>query len=167
MAAEPAAKKRRLWWAVVVMSFISCLLTASGVLEFVVNGQLRLFAPLEIILGVCGTVVTLTPSNNIHCQLDEGTAGATGYLRCDIREMSNANPLRPRNCDLEWGDAFVIEQDGLSGQRLCHGDTVADEALLHSSLWKHLAAWRLHLQVRAERTDLHQRHGSWLLAIEN
>jgi hypothetical protein len=80
-----------------------------------------------------------TPSNNIHCQLDEGTAGAIGYLRCDIRQMRNAHPPRPRNCDLEWGDAFVIEQDGRSGQRLCHGDTVADEALLtlgYGSIWR-------------------------------
>jgi Bacterial SH3 domain len=36
-----------------------------------------------------------TPSNNIHCQLDEGTGGATGYLRCDIREMGNATPSDP------------------------------------------------------------------------
>jgi len=59
MAAEPLAKKRKLWRAVVVMFFISCLLTASGVLEFIVNEQLSLFASLEIILGVCGIAVTV------------------------------------------------------------------------------------------------------------
>jgi hypothetical protein len=59
MPAEPAAKKRKLWLAVTVMFFISCLLTASGVLEFVVNGRLSLFASLELILGVCGIVVTM------------------------------------------------------------------------------------------------------------
>jgi hypothetical protein len=41
------------------MSFISCVLTASGVLEVVVNGHLSLFASLEIILGVCGIAVTV------------------------------------------------------------------------------------------------------------
>jgi hypothetical protein len=35
MAAEPVAEKRKVWRAVVVMFFISCLLTASGALEFV------------------------------------------------------------------------------------------------------------------------------------
>ena len=41
------------------MFFISCLLTASGVLEFVVNGHLTLFASLEIILGGCGIALTV------------------------------------------------------------------------------------------------------------
>jgi hypothetical protein len=59
MAAEPAANKGKLWRAVAVMFFISCLLTASGVIEFVVNGQFSLFASLEIILGVCGIAVTV------------------------------------------------------------------------------------------------------------
>jgi hypothetical protein len=41
------------------MSFISCLLTASGVLELVVNGQLSGFAFFEIVFGVCGIIVAL------------------------------------------------------------------------------------------------------------
>jgi hypothetical protein len=49
MAAEPAVKKAKLWRAVAVMSFISFVLTASGVIEFVVNGQLSRFASLEIL----------------------------------------------------------------------------------------------------------------------
>jgi hypothetical protein len=59
MAAEPVPKKRKLWRLVAVMFFISCLLTASGVLEFVVNGQLSRFASLEIFIGVCGIAVTV------------------------------------------------------------------------------------------------------------
>jgi hypothetical protein len=59
MNGEPAAKKRKLWRLVAVMFFISCLLTASGVIEFVLNERLSLFASLEIILGMCGIVVTL------------------------------------------------------------------------------------------------------------
>jgi hypothetical protein len=59
MAAERAANKGKLWRAVAVMFFISCLLTASGVIEFVVNGQFSLFASLEIIIGVCGIAVTV------------------------------------------------------------------------------------------------------------
>jgi hypothetical protein len=59
MAAEPVARKEKLWWVVTVMFFISCLLTASGVLEFVVNGHSSLFASLEIILGGSGIAVTV------------------------------------------------------------------------------------------------------------
>jgi hypothetical protein len=59
MSAEPVTNKGRLWRAVAVMFFISCLLTASGVLEFLVNGQLSLFALLEIVVGGCGIVVTV------------------------------------------------------------------------------------------------------------
>jgi hypothetical protein len=59
MAAEPAANKGKLWRALAVMFFISCLLTASGVIEFIVNGHLSLFASLEIILGACGIAVTV------------------------------------------------------------------------------------------------------------
>jgi hypothetical protein len=59
MGAEPVARKEKLWRAVTVMFFISCLLTASGVLEFVVNGHLSLFASLEIILGGSGSAVSV------------------------------------------------------------------------------------------------------------
>jgi hypothetical protein len=59
MAAEPVAKKRKLWRAVAIMFFIAALLTASGVIEFVINGHLSLVASLEIILGVCGIAVTV------------------------------------------------------------------------------------------------------------
>jgi hypothetical protein len=64
-----------------------------------------------------------TQSGNIHCQVDERV------LRCDLKEMST-RPRRPRSCDLEWGDAFVIEQNGQSGYRLCHRDTVVNDELL-------------------------------------
>jgi hypothetical protein len=58
MTAEPVTKKRKLWLAVIVMFFVSCLLTASGVLEFISDGQPSLFASLEIFFGVCGVIVT-------------------------------------------------------------------------------------------------------------
>jgi hypothetical protein len=58
MTAEHAGKKW-LWRAVAVMFFISCLLVASGVFEFVHDGHLDLFALLGIVLGGCGIFVTL------------------------------------------------------------------------------------------------------------
>ncbi|GLS38854.1 hypothetical protein GCM10010869_44510 [Mesorhizobium tianshanense] len=76
--------------------------------------------------NVCGQHIGFrTPSNNIHCQLN----GSNNYLRCDIRELSNAVPQKPRDCDLEWGTTFSISEDGDSGSRMCVGDTVEDDAL--------------------------------------
>jgi hypothetical protein len=59
MDAEPALNKGTLWRAVAVMSFISCLLTAAALLEFVVDGHLSLFASLELVIGSCGIAVTV------------------------------------------------------------------------------------------------------------
>jgi hypothetical protein len=80
-----------------------------------------------------------TPSNNIFCLLDEGLPGAIGYLRCDIRGISGATPPRPQSCDLDWGRAFAIEEDGRSGERICHGDTVLNDALrtlTYGRIWR-------------------------------
>jgi hypothetical protein len=59
MAAEHITKKRKLWQAVVVMLFVSCLLAASGVLELISDGHPSIFASLEIFFGVCGIILTL------------------------------------------------------------------------------------------------------------
>jgi tripartite tricarboxylate transporter family receptor len=58
MTTEPEGKKW-LWRAVAVMFFISCLLSASGVFEFIHDGHLDLFASLAIVLGGLGIIVTL------------------------------------------------------------------------------------------------------------
>ena len=42
-----------------IMLFISCLLVASGVIEFVHEERLSGFAALEIVLGGCGIAVAL------------------------------------------------------------------------------------------------------------
>ncbi len=47
-----------------------------------------------------------TPSSNIHCQFFEIEGDKS--LRCDIHEITNRPPPRPRDCDLEWGQAFEI-----------------------------------------------------------
>jgi hypothetical protein len=66
-----------------------------------------------------------TPSSNIHCQFFDSDK----TLRCDIREMANRPQRRPRDCDLEWGDAFEVNAAAGSGERICHGDTVADATM--------------------------------------
>jgi len=59
------------------------------------------------------------PSGNIHCALYDG------ILRCDVVNSTYPRPPRPRNCDLEWGDAVEIRARG-PAQFLCHGDTLND-----------------------------------------
>lgn len=59
------------------------------------------------------------PSGNIHCALHDR------ILRCDVRNASYARPPRPRNCELEWGEAVEIRGRG-PATLLCHGDTVMD-----------------------------------------
>jgi hypothetical protein len=67
-----------------------------------------------------------TPSGNIHCQFfgyDEPT------IRCDVAQISNRPPPRPRDCDLDWGQAFELSAKSARGTRLCYGDTVQDKRL--------------------------------------
>jgi len=67
-----------------------------------------------------------SPSGNIHCQFfddDDPT------VRCDLRQTSNRPPPRPRDCDLEWGQAFEVSSRAARGSLLCHGDTVQDDRL--------------------------------------
>lgn len=73
-----------------------------------------------------------TPSGNVHCAVDftvEDQGPGIPVLRCDIRQISNRPPPRPRDCDLEWGQAFELRPDAAPATRLCYGDTVANEAL--------------------------------------
>jgi hypothetical protein len=67
-----------------------------------------------------------SPSGNIHCQF---YGGDDATIRCDLAQISNRPPPRPRDCDLEWGQAFEIGARAARGTRLCYGDTVQDARL--------------------------------------
>jgi hypothetical protein len=69
-----------------------------------------------------------TPSGNIVCMASGPMAGQPAEVRCDILQMSNRPPPRPRSCQEDWGDAFVLNTTG-PGRRICHGDTVNDPSL--------------------------------------
>jgi hypothetical protein len=64
-----------------------------------------------------------SPSGNIHCQYFEGE------VRCDIAQISAPIPPKPRDCELDWGQAFAVAANSASGARLCHGDTAIDDSL--------------------------------------
>ncbi len=71
-----------------------------------------------------------SPSGNVHCQFFDGEGGreADATVRCDLTQNANRVP-RPRDCDLEWGDAFEVSGGAGIGALLCHGDTVRDDTL--------------------------------------
>jgi hypothetical protein len=81
-----------------------------------------------------------SPSGNIHCQFfADSDRDADASMRCDLMQLSNRPPPRPRDCDLEYGDAFEITGDAVTGTRLCHGDTVRDDtlpALAYGQSWQ-------------------------------
>ena len=95
---------------------------------------------LAALLAVAASVVAAaqdapagfrSPSGNIHCQFWPGDSGreADASIRCDVMQMSNRPPARPRDCDLEWGDAFEVSGNAAAGAPLCHGDTARDDTL--------------------------------------
>lgn len=73
-----------------------------------------------------------SPSANIHCQYFDGASDkppSANVIRCDIKSIGNPLPRRPKDCDLEWGQAFEMNDRAGPAQRLCYGDTVMDPRL--------------------------------------
>lgn len=91
-----------------------------------------------------------SPSSNIHCQAFRQDDGAA--LRCDIRATSNRPPARPRDCELDWGRAFEVSDKARPAARLCHGDTVMDDALPPLAYG---ASWQRHgFTCRSEQSGI-------------
>jgi hypothetical protein len=65
-----------------------------------------------------------SPTGNIHCAI---FAGDWTVARCDLAEFTPSFPLRPADCDLDWGFAFEVAIRGPAGP-VCAGDTVRDPA---------------------------------------
>jgi hypothetical protein len=64
-----------------------------------------------------------SPTGNIHCGI---WGGDFPSARCDLVEFTASFPLRPVDCEFDWGRAFGVEPMG-PGYPLCHADTVIDE----------------------------------------
>lgn len=104
------------------------------------------------------------PSNNIHCQFDDGAPGATGYLRCDVRQIVGVVPPRPRECELSWGHAFAILEKAQSGERICYGDTIVDDKLVtltYGNTWRR-NGYTCNAQESGLTCTNVQGHGFWL-----
>jgi hypothetical protein len=66
-----------------------------------------------------------SPSKNISCLVfPDGNKSA---LRCDVATM-DSKPKRPPNCDLEYGQAFMMDAKG-GAERICYGDALTDKPL--------------------------------------
>ncbi len=91
-----------------------------------------------------------TPSDNIHCMLDNLEATAI-KVRCDIREIDRTPP-RPSACEGDYGHAFAVTVDGQQGERWCVGDTTYDPShpvLEYGQVWQ-----RKGFTCRSEQTGL-------------
>jgi uncharacterized protein DUF6636 len=75
------------------------------------------------------------PSGNVGCIADDEVEG--WELRCDISERSWRGPARPRNCDLDYGDALAMAGTGRP-YWVCHGDTVLGQGpvLRYGQSWR-------------------------------
>lgn len=61
-----------------------------------------------------------SPTGNIFCLIFEST------LRCDLLQNDATLPTRPKDCELDWGNAFGVGPQNQKAQRVCAGDTVAN-----------------------------------------
>ncbi len=79
-----------------------------------------------------------TPSDNIHCIAYRDTRTNTADLDCQMQEISAKIPSRPKDCDLDYGYRFGMDQRG-QASRSCYGDTIYDpkhKVLAYGKTWK-------------------------------
>ncbi len=87
-----------------------------------------LFAALSQAQGYWELGGFKTPSGNIHCQAFVDRVAGEAVLRCDVLQNQAPVPARPKDCVLDWGNAFGMGERG-KAQRWCVGDTVANPSL--------------------------------------
>jgi hypothetical protein len=105
-------KKRLGIWGGFVMNLIIKTLVSSVLVLSVVNAQ-----------GFEELGHFQTPSGNIFCVADLDRIALNTTLRCDLKENTAKIPARPQDCDLDWGNSFIMSDQG-KARRNCHGDTV-------------------------------------------
>lgn len=105
-----------------------------------------------------------TPSGNIHCAAYGDRTVNKAELRCDLVQNTAHIPARPADCELDWGDAFGMNDRG-KADRLCHGDTVQNPqnpTLQYGKLWS-AGGFRCHATRTRLRCVNIDRHG-WELS---
>jgi hypothetical protein len=79
-----------------------------------------------------------TPSGNIHCEQWRVGGRQKTELRCDVLNSTAPRPTPPKDCELDYGYAFMLGERR-KGWLLCGGDTIVDSS--HTVL-AYGAAWR-------------------------
>src|SRR5262249_18621877 len=75
-----------------------------------------------------------TPSGNIFCMVPTNEG-----VRCGIARTNTLPVPGPRDCDLDYGDAFEISETANRGVLVCHGDTVRATASRGAGLGRGVA----------------------------
>jgi hypothetical protein len=73
-----------------------------------------------------------TPSGFSHCvliDLAQENEPSNIELRCDVAIVGTHLPAKPKDCDLEWGNAFIVKPQSAIGELACHGDTARNDEL--------------------------------------
>ena len=112
------------------------------------RGIIQSVAGLGFSMGAAWADGFRTPSDNIYCLA--GDWDGTVELRCDIRSNAAAIPPPPADCELDWGNAFVVSGAAVPASRACAGDTVMDPAypILHYG-----SKWEQHGFICSVETD--------------
>lgn len=89
-------------------------------------GRWTIVLAMAVVLGTAAIAQEPTkgfrsPTGNIQCMFFD-----TSSVRCSIAAVSNRLAHRPADCELEWGHDFGLGAHSRQGERLCVGDTIAD-----------------------------------------
>jgi hypothetical protein len=77
-----------------------------------------------------------TPSSNIYCVAYK--VKNTASLDCQMQEITAKIPAQPKDCDLDFGYRFGMDERGKAA-RGCYGDTIANpnyKTLAYGKIWK-------------------------------
>ena len=106
--------KASFWFSILIFPFLLLVLTVISIFVSYVH----------ISIGIAQeNSGFVTPSLNIICSSFENK------LRCDLHENTSQLPPRPKDCDLEWGNAFEMSLKG-KPSRVCVGDAVPGGPIL-------------------------------------
>ena len=79
-----------------------------------------------------------TPSGNAFCIASRDTRTNTAFLTCQLTTITAKIPAKPKDCDLDWGYRFEMNERGKAA-RGCYGDTIANpnyKTLVYGKTWK-------------------------------
>ncbi len=68
----------------------------------------------------------ITPTGNIFCRVEK-VAGNT-LLTCQVSQSTAVIPPKPKDCNLEWGNRFLMSERGKS-EWACYGDVLYSPSL--------------------------------------